>query len=90
MTHPTAKLAPRRYGPFLITKVISPVVFRLKIPDHWKIFDTFHASLLTPYHETMEYGPNYKEPAPDLIDGQLEYKVEQVLGMRHYSRWWKL
>jgi hypothetical protein len=67
MTHPTAKLAPRRYRPFLITKVISPVVFKLKIPDHWKIFNTFHASLLTPCHETTEHRSNYKEPAPDLV-----------------------
>jgi hypothetical protein len=66
------------------------VVFKLKIPDHWKIFDTFHASLLTPYHETMEHGSNYEEPAPDLIDGQPEYKVEQVLGARRYGRWRKL
>jgi hypothetical protein len=89
-THPTTKLAPRRYGPFTITKVISLVVFKLKIPDHWKIFDTFHASLLTPYHETMEHGSNYEEPAPDLIDGQPEYEVEQVLGARHHGRWQKL
>jgi hypothetical protein len=89
-THPMAKLAPRRYGPFLITKVISPVVFKLKIPDHWKIFDMFHALLLTPYHEAMEHGSNYEGPAPDLIDGQPEYKVEQVLYARHYGRWWKL
>jgi Chromo (CHRromatin Organisation MOdifier) domain len=90
MMHPTAKLAPRRYGPFMIIKVISPVVFRLKIPDHWKIFDMFHTSLLVPYHETTEHGPNYEEPTPDLINGQLEYEVEQVLGARCYSRWWKL
>jgi hypothetical protein len=89
-THPTAKLAPRRYEPFLVTKIISLVVFKLKIPGHWNIFDTFHALLLAPYYETMEHGPNYKELAPDLIDGQLEYEVEQVLGARHYSRWWKL
>jgi hypothetical protein len=66
------------------------VVFKLKIPDHWRIFDMFHALLLTPYHETTEHGANYEEPAPDLIDGQLEYEVEQVLGARHYGRWWKL
>jgi hypothetical protein len=71
-------------------KVISLVVFKLKIPDHWKIFDTFYALLLAPYHETIEHGPNYEEPAPDLIDGQPEYEVEQVLGARCYGRWWKL
>jgi hypothetical protein len=66
------------------------VVFRLKIPDHWKFFNMFHALLLTPYHETTEHGANYKEPAPDLINGQPEYEVEQVLGARCYGRWQKL
>jgi Chromo (CHRromatin Organisation MOdifier) domain len=50
----------------------------------------FHASLLAPYHETMEHGPNYEEPAPDLIDGQPEYEVELILGARHHGRWQKL
>jgi hypothetical protein len=33
MTHLSSKLAPKRYGPFTITKVISLVVVRLKLPD---------------------------------------------------------
>jgi hypothetical protein len=55
LSHPMAKLAPRRYGPFKITKKISPVVFRLELPAHWTIHDVFHASLLTPYRETVEH-----------------------------------
>ncbi len=35
--HPTAKLSPRRYGPFKITKKLSYVVYQLHIPQHWKI-----------------------------------------------------
>ena len=49
LSHPSTKLVPRRYGPFTITKAISPVVFRLKLPSTWKIHNMFHASLLTPY-----------------------------------------
>jgi hypothetical protein len=48
-SHPTAKLAPKRYGPFKITKAVSPVVFQLELPGHWTIHNVFHASLLTPY-----------------------------------------
>ena len=62
--HPTAKLGPRRYGPFKITKKLSHVVYQLHIPQQWKIHDVFHAALLTPYKETEEHGPNYHEPPP--------------------------
>ncbi len=51
-THPMAKLSPRRYSPFEITKKLSHVVYQLRIPQQWKIHDVFHTALLTPYKET--------------------------------------
>ena len=81
-THPSAKLAPRRYGPFLVTSAVSRTSFRLKLPDTWKIHNVFHATLLTPYKETPLNGNQYQEPAPDLIDGQPEWEVERILGAR--------
>jgi len=54
--HPTAKLAPRCYGPFQVKKVISPVMYQLEILKHWKIHDIFHTLLLTPYVETEMQG----------------------------------
>ncbi len=85
-THPTAKLSPRRYGPFEITKKLSHVVYQLCIPQQWKIHDVFHAVLLTPYKETEEHGPNYHEPPPDVIEGEPEWEVEQIVGARHFGR----
>jgi hypothetical protein len=32
LPHGTAKLAPRRHGPFKITQIVSPVAVRLKLP----------------------------------------------------------
>ena len=32
-----------------------------------------------PYRETEEYGTNYEEPPPDVIEGEEEYEVEKVL-----------
>ena len=46
LSHPSKKLAAKQYGPFTITKVISPVIYCLALPLSWKIFDTFHATLL--------------------------------------------
>ena len=86
LAQPSSKLGPRWYGPFIITKVISPVVYRLELPPSWKMFPTFHASLLLPYHETSEHGANYLEPPPDVIEGQEEYEVEEILGQRTYGR----
>jgi hypothetical protein len=81
-THPSAKLAPRRYGPFLVTSVVSRTSFRLKLPSNWKIHNIFHGTLLTPYKETATNGNHYQEPVPDLVNGQPEWEVEQILGAR--------
>jgi hypothetical protein len=90
LSHPMAKLAPRRYGPFKITKKISPVVFRLELLAHWTIHDVFHASLLTPYRETIEHGKNYLEPLPEQIEGEDEFEVERILKSRRHGRGRKL
>ena len=81
-THPSSKLAPRCYGPFLITHVISRTSYQLKLPHQWKLHNVFHATLLTPYKETALNGQLYQEPAPDLIDGQPEWEVESILRVR--------
>lgn len=66
-THPSAKLAPKQWGPFPITAVINPVTFKLELLHQWKIHPVFHASLLHPYKETMEHRPNFINPPPDLV-----------------------
>jgi hypothetical protein len=83
-THPTAKLAPKHHGPFLIIAVISHTSYRLKLPPTWKIHNIFHGSLLTPYKETIMNGNKYQEPAPDLVNGQPEWEVEEILGARKH------
>ena len=85
-THPTAKLAPRHYGPFPITRVISRTSYQLALPPQWKIHNVFHATLLTPYKETALNGSRNQEPTPELIDGQPEWEVEQILRVRRYQR----
>ena len=90
LSHPVAKLAPKRYGPFTIIDDIGPVTFKLKLPEHWKIHPVFHASLLTPYKETEEHGQNFPSPPPDLIDGEEEYEVERVINSRRFGRHKKL
>jgi hypothetical protein len=87
---PTAKLAPKRHGPFKVIQVMSPVNYRLSLPTQWSIHDVFHTDLLIPYRETLTHGPNYQRPPPELIDGVEEYEVERVLDSRRYGRGRKL
>ncbi len=43
------KLAPLRHGPFKIIQKISDNAWRLELPSTWKIHNTFHVSLLSPF-----------------------------------------
>ena len=79
---PSVKLAAKRYGPFPVAQVLSPVTYQLTLPTQWKIHPVFHVDLLTPYKETAFHGTNYTRPPPDLIEGEEEYEVEQILDSR--------
>ena len=84
--YPSAKLAPKRYGPFKVMEQLSQAVYQIKIPPHWKIHDVFHTNLITPYKETTMHGPNYSRPPPDLVNGEEEFEVEQILGMKQMGK----
>jgi Chromo (CHRromatin Organisation MOdifier) domain len=86
ISHGTVKLSPKRYGPFIITKLISPVAFQLELPTSWNIHPVFHNNLLTPYIETNAHGPNFTRPPPDLINGEAEYKVEAIKSHRYFGK----
>ena len=53
-----SKLKPKREGPFEIERLIGKVSYQLRLPPHWRIHPVFHATLLKPYKETEQYGPN--------------------------------
>ena len=89
-THPSAKLWPKRFGPFKVTEVLSPTMYRLNLPGGWQIHNAFHGNLLTRYNETREYGENYPEPPPEIVEGEEEYEVEEILDSRRKGRSRKL
>jgi RNase H-like domain found in reverse transcriptase/Reverse transcriptase (RNA-dependent DNA polymerase)/Integrase zinc binding domain/Chromo (CHRromatin Organisation MOdifier) domain len=86
LPYQSPKLAPKRHGPFTITKKVSPVAYQLHLPAAWTIHDVFHASLLSPYQETDQHGVNFTRPPPDLVQGGEEYEVESISAHRHYGR----
>src|SRR6201999_4327024 len=86
LPHGTPKLLPRRYGPFKISEIVNPIAYRVALPPRWNIHPVFHASLLTPVHETPMNGPLYLQPPPDIIDGEPEYEVKRILDEQFTGR----
>src|SRR5216683_5370801 len=83
------KLSPRQYRPFEVAAKISHVAYRINLPEAWKIHNVFHASLLTPYKETDEHGPNFLEPPPNIINNTPEWEVKTILKQWLFGRWKK-
>src|SRR5258708_27647523 len=85
-THPTHKLRAKRYGPFQIVKKLSDVTYQINLPLSWKIHNVFHTSYLSKYNETLEHGPNYLKPPPELIEGEEEWEIEAILNEKYDKR----
>jgi hypothetical protein len=62
------------------------MVFQLELPHQWKIYNVFHASLLTPYVETELHRQNFPELPPEIIEGDPEFEVEQIIGSRRVGK----
>ena len=75
--HPKVKLAPRFYGPFQITQVINPNAYRLNIPQHWHIHNSFHISLLRKLKGDPPAVPIVEDPP--LLEDDEELLVPQVI-----------
>jgi Chromo (CHRromatin Organisation MOdifier) domain len=87
------KIASKREGPFEIDEVLGPVTYQLKLPESWRIYNVFHATLLRPYIENKVYGNNYPRPLPELLEEEV-YEVETILkhrrrgrGYQYYVKW---
>ncbi|CAG8638636.1 1222_t:CDS:1, partial [Paraglomus occultum] len=81
---PTKKLTPRFTGPYTIVKVISPVAYKLNLPETMKIHPVFHVSLLKPYQPSPDEFAR-PTPPPAIVEsdtGQEEYEVEAILDKR--------
>ena len=83
---PSKKLAPRRYGQFTIKEKISPVAYCINLPVHMCIHDVFHIDLLSPFNQTEVYGEAFPQPPPKLIEGEEEYKVEDIVADKTHRR----
>ncbi|CAI7787981.1 unnamed protein product [Closterium sp. NIES-53] len=84
LSHLPSKLRPRFCGPFLVEAQETPVTFRLRLPDTWKLHNAFHVQLLKPYKDPNQQfqGWQLPPPPPVLVQDEPEYEVERVLTHR--------
>ena len=93
--YPSKKLAPKRYGPFVIMAKIGRHSYKLKLPKQWRrIHPVFHASLLMKFRENETHGKSHTLPPPDEIEGEEEWEVEKIMShkgngktARYLIRW---
>ena len=62
------------------------MVYKLHLPKAWRIHDMFHTSLLMPQVTTPEYGIPDEPPLPELVDGESEFKAENILQHKFIGR----
>ncbi|QRW24124.1 Retrotransposable element Tf2 protein [Rhizoctonia solani] len=84
------KLDPKHLGPFEVTKKISSHAYHLKLLESLKIHNVFYVGLLSKSHESpSQLFPEC--PPPETIEGEEEYKVEQILdSKRQQGKWFYL
>jgi transposase InsO family protein len=87
-TQKSKKLQSQFIGPYTIIEQHSPVSFRVELPPNMKIHNVFHVDRFRHYHPSPESLGNRSppQPAPNIIDGEEEYEVEEILDHRRYRR----
>jgi Chromo (CHRromatin Organisation MOdifier) domain len=73
----------------VIKEVLSTHSYQLELPYQWGIHPVFHAALLTLYKETEAHGANHLMPPPELIEGELEHKIEAIIAHRKQGSHYK-
>ncbi|QRW25753.1 Retrotransposable element Tf2 protein [Rhizoctonia solani] len=81
------KLDPKQIGPFKIIEKISSHAYHLKLPESLKIHNVFYVGLLSKLHKSPSQ-PLPDCPPPKTIEGEEEYKVEQIIDSKRQHRKW--
>jgi hypothetical protein len=76
------KLVQRTIGPFEVMEKINPVVYRLRLPDTYKMHPVFNLEHLRKYHVSdPKFGERSKLPdTRDYLKATEEFVVEAIIG----------
>ena len=72
------KLMERFVGPYKVKKIVSSNVVELELPNTIKIHPIVNISRIHQYIRQVE-GQRKEQPAPIIIKGEEEWKVERIL-----------
>ena len=78
----TEKLTERFVGPYKIKKIISTNAVELELPATIKIHPVVNVSRIQRYIGQVE-GQRKEQPAPVIIKGEEEWKVERICHKLH-------
>ncbi|QRW23049.1 Retrotransposable element Tf2 protein [Rhizoctonia solani] len=81
------KLDPKQLGPFKITEKISSHAYCLKLLESLKIHNVFYVGFLSKAHKSPNQ-PFPEQPPPETIEGEEEYKVEQIIDSKQQQGKW--
>jgi hypothetical protein len=81
----SGKLSERRVGPFKILERIGKLAYKLELPSTWKIHPVISIAHLE-RHEHDEHGRTVPPPPPDIVDGNEEWEVKEVVRKRYNKR----
>jgi len=84
------KVAPNLYGRFKILEQQGELGFKSESSEPWKFHAIFHVSLREPYRTSIRPLCEHLPMEPEEIDGDLEWKVEQIIKSEIISYDWKL
>jgi hypothetical protein len=86
MTRPSRKLSHRRLGPYPIERQVSKNAYRLRLPNPMRrLHPVFNVVKLTPAPADPIEGRQPKlPPPPELVDGEEEYLVEEILNSKMF------
>ena len=78
---PSDKLDFTKMGPFRITKKVSPVNYRIALPEGMRIHPVFHVSLLEPAPKNAKLQTN-----AEVETDSDEYKAEAILDVQYIKK----
>lgn len=79
---PCAKLDFKKLGPFKLLRKINNVTWKLQLPPSMKLSNSFHISLLEPYHASTFIDRPAHSSYPIIVDDQEEYAIEYIVDSR--------